>query len=48
MTYNEWLKKIDDELKPDKSFDIIKRELKIGGRDAVLYYIDGFIKDEVY
>ena len=46
--YNEWIAEIDSELKPDKSFDIIKRPLKIGGRRAALYFIDGFIKDEVY
>ena len=46
--YNEWIAEIDSELKPDKSFDIIKRPLKIGERRAVLYFIDGFIKDEVY
>ena len=45
--YNEWIAEIDSELKPDKSFDIIKRPLKIGERRAVLYFIDGFIKDEV-
>ena len=28
--------------------DIIQRPLKIGGRRAALYFIDGFIKDEVY
>lgn len=43
----DWPKLIS-ELKPDKSFDIIKRPLKIGERRAVLYFIDGFIKDEVY
>ncbi len=43
-----WTEYLDGELKPDKSFDIIKRELEIGGRRAVLYFIDGFIKDEVY
>lgn len=48
MNYKEWIGKIDGEIKPDKSFDIIKRELIIGGRQAVLYFIDGFIKDEVY
>ena len=48
MNYNEWLENIDDGLQPDKSFDIIKRELEIGGRRSVLYFIDGFIKDEVY
>ncbi len=39
---------IDTVLCPEKSFDIIKRRLVIGGRKAVLYFIDGFIKDEVY
>ncbi len=48
QNYDEWIAKIDGELKPDKSFDIIKRPLKIGGRRAVIYFIDGFIKDEVY
>lgn len=46
--YDLWTKYLDGELKPDKSFDIIKRELEIGGRRAALYFIDGFIKDEVY
>lgn len=46
--YDLWTKYLDGELKPDKSFDIIKRELEIGARRAVLYFIDGFIKDEVY
>lgn len=46
--FDEWIAEIDNELKPDKSFDIIKRPLKIGGRRAALYFIDGFIKDEVY
>lgn len=32
MNYKEWIGKIDGEIKPDKSFDIIKRELIIGGR----------------
>ena len=46
--FDEWIAEIDNELKPDQSFDIIKRPLKIGGRRAALYFIDGFIKDEVY
>ena len=29
-----------------QSFDIIRRDLEIGGRDAVFYFIDGFVKDE--
>ena len=47
-SYDKWTEYLDGELKPDKSFDIIKRELEIGGRRAALYFIDGFIKDEVY
>lgn len=44
----ENLKKIDKILRPEKSFDLIKRDLIIGERAAVLYFIDGFIKDEVF
>lgn len=29
-----------------ESFDIIRREIEIGGRSSVFYYIDGFVKDE--
>ena len=31
----------------EKSFDIIERDINIGGIDATLYFIDGFLKDEV-
>ena len=48
INYDLWIEYIDGKLKPDKSFDIIKRELEIGERRAALYFIDGFIKDEVY
>ncbi len=46
--FEQWIEYLDGELQPDKSFDIIKRELEIGSRRAALYFIDGFIKDEVY
>lgn len=29
-----------------ESFDMIRREVEIGGKASVFYYIDGFIKDE--
>ncbi len=29
-----------------ESFDMIRREIEIGGKTSVFYYIDGFIKDE--
>lgn len=31
----------------DKSFDIINRDIIIGGRKASFFFVDGFIKDEV-
>lgn len=46
--YFDLIEEIDRDLKIEKSFDIIKKELLIGNRQAVLYFIDGFIKDEVY
>ncbi len=41
-------KELDLRLCPSQSFDVIKREIIIGGRKADLYFIDGFIKDEVF
>jgi stage V sporulation protein AF len=31
----------------DKTYDITERKLKIGGRDAVLYFLNGFLKDQI-
>lgn len=31
----------------DVSFDIVEHKLEIGGRQAAIYFIDGFIKDKV-
>lgn len=30
-----------------KNFDIVYHTLTIGGRDACLYFVDGFTKDEI-
>ena len=30
----------------EDSFDIVQREIQIGGKDATFYFIDGFTKDE--
>lgn len=38
---------LDEALRVDKSFDLIRRSVKVGEDDLVLYYIDGFIKDDV-
>ena len=37
---------MDRTLPVGKSFDLIKRTIEIGERKAVLYFIDGFVKDE--
>ncbi len=50
MTDNikENIKEIDSRVRPDLNFDIIKRDIIIGGRQAALYFIDGFMKDAVF
>lgn len=37
---------MDAILPVEESFDLIKRKIRIGGREAVFYFIDGFTKDE--
>lgn len=32
----------------DDNFDIVKRELIIGGRSAIMLFVDGFMKDEIF
>ncbi len=44
--YAEDVRKLDEILRPDNSFDMIKREMEISGKRITLYYIDGFIKGE--
>ena len=39
--------RFDELLQPDKSFDIIKREMEISGTSIAMYYIDGFVKAEM-
>ncbi len=46
--FYEFVAEMDTALRPEKNFDLVKRELILAGRPAYLYFIDGFIKDEVY
>lgn len=39
---------LKDKLNADKNFDIVYRVIHVGGRDACLFFIDGFTKDEVW
>lgn len=45
--YSDNVRFIDETLRVDKSFDVLKKKLKIGKDELTLYYIDGFVKDAV-
>ncbi|MBR6558950.1 MAG: spore germination protein [Clostridia bacterium] len=36
---------MNSRIHPEDSFDVIAREMRIGGCSAIFYYIDGFVKD---
>lgn len=44
--YIETIRFMDETLPVDESFDMIKRNMIIGGKNASFYFIDGFMKDE--
>ncbi len=39
-------KLLKDTLRSDQCFDIIERRITLNGKDAVMFYIDGFVKDD--
>lgn len=47
QNFEENKKHMEDILQIDASFDIVSREIRIGGKKAVFYFIDGFCKDEL-
>lgn len=38
---------MEERMSPDTSFDIVYRVIEVGGRQACIYFIDGFCKDEL-
>lgn len=38
---------MEERLQLTKNFVLVERKLKVGDRDACLYFVDGFVKDEV-
>ena len=38
---------MNEHMAPDSSFDIVYRVIEVGGRQACIYFIDGFCKDEL-
>ena len=47
QNFEQNIKYLNDTLRVDSSFDIVNREILIGERNAVFYFIDGFCKDEL-
>lgn len=45
--YQENIQLIHSHLAIDKSFDIVERPFVVGGRNSVLYFLNGFIKDNI-
>lgn len=43
----ETMRYLNKRLDVDKNFDLVYRVIKVGGRDACIYFIDGFCKDEL-
>ncbi len=43
----ENLEAMKEILSPDISYDIVYRVVQVGGRDACLFFVDGFCKDEL-
>lgn len=41
------IKELNKKLRIEESFDFIYRTISIGGRTACLYFIDGFVKDDI-
>ena len=46
-SYSENLTLLKNALRSDKSFDLVQRDLIICGRNAAMFFIDGFIKDDI-
>lgn len=45
--YAENTRRMDDRLRVSESFDVIGRNMTVGNRQARLYFIDGFVKDDL-
>ena len=46
-SHTENLGKIKNALRSDKSFDLVERDIIINDRNAAMFFIDGFIKDDI-
>ena len=47
MHFKQTVEKLDQMLHISDSFDLIRCPLTIGGTSAMLYMVDGFVKDDI-
>jgi len=40
------MQKLQEKLEIGKSFDVVERRLTVAGKEACLYFVDGFVKDD--
>ena len=45
--YNNNLTQIKNALRSDQSFDLVERDIIICNRHAALFFVDGFVKDDI-
>ncbi len=45
--YTQNLEVLKNALRSDKSFDLVRRDLIINNRKAALFFVDGFLKDDI-
>ena len=38
---------MNEKLRVDKNFDMLTREIEIGGKRAAFYFIDGFVQEDM-
>ena len=44
-SYADNVRRMDETLAIDDSFDLLKKTVRVGQDELTLYYIDGFVKD---
>lgn len=47
QSYTDNLQQLKNALRSDKSFDLVERDLIICSRRAAMFFVDGFIKDDI-
>lgn len=46
-SYIQMVATLESYLRVEDSFDIVKRHFKVGGKDATMFFVSGFAKDEI-